>query len=122
MLDRLFIQHGAPEYLRRDTGPEFVARAVQHWLAQHQVETLYNEPGKPWQKGKEERFNGTVRDECLNLCQCHSLAEARVRRSAFRHQYNDKRRHSRLGYLSPLAFKTAWVAVQAEVQDPNIGT
>ncbi len=48
-------------------GPEFVAQAVQTWLASCSVETLYIEPGKPWQNGKEERFNGTVRDACLNL-------------------------------------------------------
>lgn len=36
-------------------------------MARRQVETLYIDPGCPWQNGKEERFNGTVRDECLNL-------------------------------------------------------
>ena len=53
------------------------------WL-EYGVETLYIDPGKPWQNGKEERFNGTVRDECLNLHVFGSLAEAHVRLSAFR--------------------------------------
>ena len=66
VLTALFAQHGAPVYLRSDNGAEFVAQALQLWLAQSGVETLYIEPGKPWQNGKEERFNGTARDECLN--------------------------------------------------------
>ncbi|MDQ5850583.1 MAG: IS3 family transposase [Chloroflexota bacterium] len=118
VLRTLFAQYGAPGHLRSDNGPEFVAQAVQTWLASCHVETLYIEPGKPWQNGKEERFNGTVRDECLNLYVFHSLAEACVRLGAFRHHYNTERPHSQLGYLTPVAFKAAWVAAQAQEQDP----
>ncbi len=118
VLRGLFAQHGAPGHLRSDNGSEFVAHVVQTWLASCHVETLYIEPGKPWQNGKEERFNGTVRDECLNLHVFQSLAEACVRLGAFRHQYNTERPHSQLGYLSPLAFKTAWLEAQAKLRDP----
>ncbi len=122
VLTALIAQHGAPAALRSDNGAEFVATAVQLWLAEGGVETLYIDPGKPWQNGKEERFNGTVRDECLNLHVFSSLAEACVRLSAFRHHYNTARPHSRLGYLTPLAFKTAWLEAQAKQADPNIPT
>jgi len=118
VLSALLAQHGAPAYLRSDNGAEFVASAVQTWLAQSGVQTLYIEPGKPWQNGKEERFNGTVRDECLNLHLFSSLAEACVRLGALRHHYNTERPHSQLGYLTPLAFKVAWFEAQAKVQDP----
>jgi len=118
VLRSLIAQHGAPGHLRSDNGSEFVAQAVQVWLAACHVETLYIEPGKPWQNGKEERFNGTVRDECLNLYVFQSLAEAGVRLDAFRHQYNTERPHSQLGYLTPIAFKEAWIAAQAKLQDP----
>ena len=91
-------------------------------MTQSGVQTLYIEPGKPWQKGKEERFNGTVRDECLNLHVFNSLAEAWVRLTAFRQQYNTERPHSRLAYLTPHAFKAAWLQAQAKVRDPNMGT
>src|SRR3712207_912230 len=57
VLRALMAQHGAPGHLRSDNGPEFVAQAVQDWLATCRVATLYIEPGKPWQNGKEERFN-----------------------------------------------------------------
>lgn len=115
VLAALLGQHGAPGHLRSDNGAEFVALAVQEWLAHCRVETLYIEPGKPWQNGKEERFNGTVRDECLNLHLFHSLAEARVRLAAFRQHYNWERPHSRLGYLTPLAFKAAWLDAQSNL-------
>jgi putative transposase len=118
VLSALFGQHGAPAHLRSDNGAEFVAIAVQTWLTQCGVQTLYIEPGKPWQNGKEERFNGTVRDECLNLHVFTSLAEACVRLSAYRQHYNSERPHSQLGYLTPLAFKAAWFEAQAKVQDP----
>jgi putative transposase len=122
VLSALIAQHGAPAYLRSDNGAEFVATAVQAWLAQCGVQTLYIDPGKPWQNGKEERFNGTVRDECLNLYQFYSVAESCVRISTFRHHYNHERPHSRLGYLTPFAFKTAWYEAQAKQRDPHIGS
>jgi putative transposase len=50
VLTALIAQHGAPGHLRSDNGAEFVATAVQMWLAECGVETLYIEPGKPWQK------------------------------------------------------------------------
>jgi putative transposase len=118
VLTALIAQHGAPAHLRSDNGAEFVATAVQAWLAQRGVQTLYIEPGKPWQNGKDERFNGTVRDECLNLHVFTSVAEACVRSGTFLHHYNHERPHSQLGYLAPLVFKAAWLEAQAKQPDP----
>ena len=70
----------------------------------------------------EERFNGTVRDECLNRHCFGSLAEAWVRLSAFQKEYNTVRPHSSLGDLAPLMFKTAWYATQAKTRETNIPT
>jgi putative transposase len=120
ILGELVTRHGAPAYIRSDNGAEFVALAVQAWLARRQVRTLYIDPGCPWQNGKEERFNGTVRDECLNLHAFASLAEACVRLEGFQHHYNTDRPHSRLDYRTPVAFKKAWEAAQAKQQDSLI--
>jgi putative transposase len=114
VLERLFRTHGAPEFLRSDNGPEFVALAVQGWLAQHQTATLYIDPGCPWQNGYEERFNGTVRDECLNLYAFHTVAEARVVCGAYLREYNDARPHSSLGYRTPAEFKREWLERQSQ--------
>ena len=117
VLSRLVSERGAPKHLRSDNGPEFVSRALLKWIVDQGIDTALIEPGKPWQNGKEERFNGTVRDECLNLHVFTSLAEACVRLGAFRQHYNTERPHSQLGYLTPLAFKAAWVEAQAKSQD-----
>jgi putative transposase len=122
VLSELVTLHGAPAYFRSDNGAEFVALAVQAWLARRQIRTLYIDPGCPWQNGKEERFNGTVRDECLNLHFFASFVEARVRLEAFRNHYNTDRPHSRLDYKTPVAFKQAWETAQAKQQDSLIPT
>ena len=78
VLARLFAEHGAPQYLRSDNGPEFVAKAVQEWLKGQGVQTLYIEPGCPWQNGYAESFHSRLRDECLNCERFHNVREARV--------------------------------------------
>lgn len=122
VLSQLVAKHGAPDYLRSDNGSEFVALAVQAWLVHHQITTLYIDPGCPWQNGKDERFNGTVRDECLNMQLFASVREAQVQLEAFRRHYNEQRPHSRLGYQKPLEFKQAWYKTQANGPDSHIPT
>jgi putative transposase len=96
--------HGAPKYLRSDNGPEFIAREVQRWLAEHEIKTLYIDPGSPWQNGFVESFHGRFRDECLNREQLWTLTEARVVVEDYRRRYNHIRPHSKLGYQSPARF------------------
>jgi putative transposase len=122
ILQQLVSVHGVPNAIRSDNGAEFVAALVQLWLAKQRIRTLYNDPGSPWQNGKDERFNGTVRDECLNMYIFASVAEAQIRLEAFRRHYNEERPHSRLGYETPLAFKQAWEEAQAALQDSLIST
>jgi putative transposase len=113
ILQGLVVTHGAPQFVRSDNGPEFIALAVRGWLAQHQMTTVYIEPGCPWQNGYGERFNGTVRDECLNMHVFQSVAEARVVLAAYRRQYNEERPHSSLGYHTPAEFKRDWIEHQS---------
>jgi len=97
----LFVQHGAPQYLRSDNGPEFTAKAVRQWLGRVGVQTLYIEPGSPWENGDIESFNGKLRDELLNGELFYTLWEARVVIERWRHAYNQVRPHSALGYRPP---------------------
>ncbi|KFG89572.1 Integrase [Sphingobium herbicidovorans NBRC 16415] len=97
----LFITRGPPANIRSDNGSEFVATAVQKWLGQIGVKTLYIAPGSPWENGYNESFNGSLRDELLNGEIFYSLAEAKVLIEAWRRHYNTVRPHSSLGYRPP---------------------
>jgi putative transposase len=107
VLSRLVSDRGAPWVLRSDNGPEFVSMAVLGWLQRNGVESAFIAPGKPWQNGMNESFNGKFRDECLNLEWFRSRAEAKVVIESFRRRYNEERPHSSLGYATPDAFRRA---------------
>jgi putative transposase len=100
-LSRLFIDRGTPAHIRSDNGPEFTARAVRRWLGRLGVKTLFIEPGRPWENGYVESFNGKLRDELLNPELFDTLSEARVVVERWRRTYNAVRPHSSLGYRPP---------------------
>ena len=100
-LAELFVTRGPPAHIRSDNGPEFIATAVQEWLAKVGVKTLYIAPGSPWENGYCESFNGSLRDELLNGEIFYSLTEAQILIEAWRRHYNTVRPHSSLGYRPP---------------------
>jgi transposase InsO family protein len=97
-------RHGAPEFIRSDNGPEFIAKELQRWLAEQNIKTIYITPASPWENGFVEAFHSRFRDECLNREQLWTLSEARVVIEDFRIDYNTERPHSSLGYDSPQRF------------------
>jgi putative transposase len=100
----LFAVRGAPEYLRSDNGPEFIAKAVKEWLAKQGCQTLYIEPGSPWENPFIESFNGKLRDEFLNMTLFRSVFEAQALADMWLREYNEFRPHSSLGYRTPREF------------------
>ena len=104
VLSRLVSDRGAPTFLRSDNGPEFVSRALLGWIGEQGIRAAPIDPGKPWQNGVGESFNGKLRDECLSLEWFRSRAEAKVVIERWRRHYNDVRPHSSLGYLTPAEF------------------
>ena len=114
VLARLVSVHGAPRYLRSDNGSEFVAGAILRWLDAAQIETALIEPGKPWQNGADESFNGKFRDEHLSAQWFRNRVEARVGIEQWRRHYNEVRPHSSLAYLTPAEFKTKETAGRDE--------
>ena len=101
MLAGLMLRHGIPKHIRSDNGPEFVAKAVREWLSKLGVETVFIEPGSPWENGYIESFNGKLRDELLNGEIFTTLTEAKVLTEGWRREYNQVRPHSSLGYTPP---------------------
>jgi putative transposase len=106
VLTKLVSEHGAPRYLRSDNGPEFVSKAVLKWLLQSNIGTALIDPGKPWQNGADESFNGKFRDECLSLEWFRNRTEAKIVIENWRRHYNEVRPHSSLSYQTPVEFKS----------------
>jgi putative transposase len=101
VLSDLFILRGVPEHVRSDNGPEFVATAVQKWIAAVGAKTAYIAPGSPWENGFIESFNARLRDELLDGEIFYTLREAQVVIESWRHHFNTVRPHGSLGYKPP---------------------
>ncbi len=104
-LSRLMSIHGVPRYVRSDNGPEFVSNALLEWAKESRLEVVLIEPGKPWQNGTNESFNGKFRDECLSMEWFRNRVEAKVVIEDWMQHYNNIRPHSSLNYLTPNEFK-----------------
>jgi len=94
VLFELFLQHGPPEHIRSDNGPEFIAAALREWLGRIGVKTL-------WENGYCESFNSKLRDELLAREIFYDLREAKALIEGWRYHYNTARPHSSLGYKPP---------------------
>ena len=101
VLADLFILRGVPGHIRSDNGPEFVARALQDWIAAVGATTAYIAPGSPWENGFIESFNARLRDELLDGEIFYTLREAQIVIESWRRHYNAVRPHASLGYNAP---------------------
>ena len=100
-----------------DNGTEFTSNAILSWAAEHQVNWHYIAPGKPTQNAFAESFNGTLRNECLNVHWFLTLADARQTLETWRRDYDEVRPHSSLANLTPWAFAVASRACGAPALD-----
>ena len=101
---------GVPGHIRSDNGSEFIATKLRQFLKATEIETLYIEPGSPWQNGYGESFNGRLRDELLNAEIFADLLEAKSLASHWRDEYNHRRPHSSLGYAPPSVYASRLAA------------
>ena len=102
-LAELFATHGLPAFIRSDNGPEFTAVLIRLWLEALAVQTLFIEPGSPWENGYVKSFNGKLRDELLDREIFYTLTEAKILIERWRREYNTVRPHSALGYRPPVS-------------------
>jgi putative transposase len=56
-----------PKLLFCDNGTEFAGQAMDLWAYQNRAKIDFSRPGKPTDNAFIESFNGTSRDECLNV-------------------------------------------------------
>jgi putative transposase len=104
VLDRLIEFYGKPEGISLDNGPEFAGRVLDAWAYRNKVRLDFIRPGKPTENAYIESFNGRLRDECLNENEWTSLGEARETIDLWKEDYNQRRPHSSLGFLTPKEF------------------
>lgn len=98
-------KRGKPGNIISDNGTEFTSHAVIQFALEMRINWHYITPGKPNENAFIESFNGRLRDECLNEHQFSGLREAQWLINQWRQDYNEKRPHSSLGYLTPNAFE-----------------
>lgn len=103
-LDRIIARRGWPAMIVSDNGTELTSHAILRWQKERGIEWHYIAPGKPQQNGFVERFNGRLRDECLNEHLFTSLSEARSLIETWRVDYNTCRPHTSLGGLAPAIY------------------
>jgi putative transposase len=115
-LDRVIAERGMPETIvsERDlcaigssamaSGTEFTSTAILKWVQETGIDWHYIAPGKPQQNGFMMRFNGKLRDECLNETLFGTLRDARNTLEEWHEDYNWRRPHSALGNLTPMEF------------------
>ena len=93
-----------PRSITVDHGTEFTSRALEDWAFHRGVQLDFIRPGKPVENAFIEAFNGRLRDECLNVHQFASIADAQAKIEAWRLDYNQHRPHGSLGHLTPNEF------------------
>ena len=76
----------------------------------------FSRPGKPTDNAFIESFNGSLRDECLNVHWFDDLTDAQEKLQAWRREYNEIRPHRSLDELSPLEFKARWAERRSEIR------
>jgi len=103
VLDQIIAERGIPRSIRCDNGPELTSRHFLPgpWIARS---TVHIQPGKPTQNAYVESFNSKMREECLRVSWFQNLFEARRIIAAWRRDYNERRPHSSLNYMTPAEF------------------
>lgn len=103
VMERMKLIRGlVPQRIKVDNGSEFISKALDKWACQNEVALDFSRPRKPTDNAFIESFNGSFRDECLNVNWFLSLEDAKEKIDAFREDYNHFRPHSALGNLTPI--------------------
>lgn len=112
--NKLAAQRGSPVRIFVDNGSEFAGRLLDLRAYHHKTQIDFSRPGKPTDNCFVETFNGSLRDECLNVHWFDTLDEARVKIEAWRIEYNESRPHQALGELTPTEYAGRMAAGEAE--------
>jgi putative transposase len=121
VIEWLMKERGAPDRIQCDYGSEFISRALDKWAYDHGVVLDFSRPGKPMDNATVESFNGSFRDECLNVNWFLSMEDAQEKIEKWRRDYNDFRPHSSLGDLTPQQFVAKYKDSERSRKTPFLG-
>jgi len=105
---RVFERYGIPDALLCDNGnPWGTSQSVGYTrfevdLMNMGILPMHGRPLHPQTQGKEERFNGTLKKECIRNRTYNGLEHAQIEFDAFRRFYNEVRPHHALGLDTPV--------------------
>jgi putative transposase len=90
-----------PKRIQVDNGSEFISKELDKWAYENKVTLDFSRPGKPTDNPFIESFNGSFRDECLNINWFLSMEDADEKIKNWREEYNHFRPHSSLNGMTP---------------------
>jgi putative transposase len=89
-----------------DRGSQYTSCAYQAYLKKYGIQSSMSRKGNCWDNSVMESFFGTLKDECVREMVYASHDEARSALFIYiETYYNRVRRHSTLGYVSPLQYE-----------------
>lgn len=105
-LEQLISWRGAPDRIRVDNGPEFIAIALDEWCKdpERNIKLQFIQKGKPSQNGYIERFNRTYREEVLSAFLFESIEQIKEITHQWIWEYNNIRPHTSLMNMPPVQF------------------
>jgi len=84
-----------------DNGPQFIAKDFKEFIRISGMTHVRTSPYYPQSNGKIERWHQTIKQDCIRPNVPLSLEEARRLVEGFVDDYNHRRLHSALGYVTP---------------------
>ena len=110
--NKIVAKRGPPVRIFVDNGAEFSGRVFDLWAYHHKSVIDFNRPGKPTDNCYVESFNGSLRDECLNVHWFETIDEAKRKIEAWRVDYNESRPHEALKSMTPNEYAMKCGAVE----------
>ena len=92
---------GTTPRLISDNGPQFIARDFKHFVRLSGMDHVRTSPYYPQSNGKIERWHGSLKAEAVRPKTPLNLEDARRVVGNFVEEYNTRRLHSAIGYVTP---------------------